>query len=96
MDMNSFLGDKLCEFVENNNLKNAVTDFTRVATRVSKSNQLTTSKSLIDVLLHNGDFVDIAKVIGCPFSDHKFVSATLKLQAVRTELEFSSFTRISS
>jgi len=41
----------------------------------------THSSTLIDVILHNGDLIIGSDVIGCPFSDHKFVVAVLKLPA---------------
>ncbi len=41
----------------------------------------THSSTLIDVVLHNGDLITGSDVIGCPFSDHKFVLAALKLTA---------------
>ena len=41
----------------------------------------THSSTLIDVILHNGDLITSSDVIGCPFSDHKFVVAALKQTA---------------
>ena len=41
----------------------------------------THSSTLIDVVLHNGDLITGSDVLGCPFSDHKFVVAALKLTA---------------
>ena len=41
----------------------------------------THSSTLIDVVLHNGDLIIGSDVLGCPFSDHKFVVAALKLTA---------------
>lgn len=47
MDTMSSSGEKLLYFIESNNLKNAVSDYTRVATRQHKSSIISTSKSLI-------------------------------------------------
>ena len=37
------------------------------------------SSTLIDVILHNGNLVEDSDVLGCPYSDHKFVVASLRL-----------------
>lgn len=41
----------------------------------------THSSALIDVVLRNGDLIAHSDVISCPFSDHMFVVAALRLPA---------------
>ncbi len=41
----------------------------------------THSSTLSGVVLHNGDLITGSDVIGCPFSDHKFLVASLTLTA---------------
>ncbi|CAF1032247.1 unnamed protein product [Brachionus calyciflorus] len=61
-------------------------------------------QKLIDLFLHNGDFVDETNSIECPFSDHNFVIAKLSIKkqsAIRKKiicrnLCFENLTRISS
>ena len=43
-----------------------------------KKNKYITSKTLIDVAIHNGESLINTKVIGCPLSDHHFVIAALE------------------
>jgi hypothetical protein len=38
-----------------------------------------TSKTIIDVLLHNQDLITNTKVVCCPFSDHRFILANFKI-----------------
>jgi hypothetical protein len=59
---------------------NHVTEFTRVAKKFyKKKNKYITSKTIIDVVLHNRDLVQSTKVVNCPYSDHKFVVTKIKL-----------------
>ena len=59
---------------------NHVTEFTRVARKFyKKKNKYITSKTIIDVVLHNRDLVQSTKVVNCPYSDHKFVVTKIKL-----------------
>ncbi len=58
MDLNCEKGDDLKEFLINNDYKNYVSKDTRIATYLcSKTNTLKTTKTLIDVIIHNGDKV---------------------------------------
>jgi hypothetical protein len=85
-DLNMDLSDANTEdtdfkdFLTNNDLINYVKDYTRVVTRyIVAQNSFITSKTLIDVILHNSDLVVETSVIDCPFSDHKFVAANIKI-----------------
>ena len=61
-------------------LKNFVTKFTRIATNYySKKDVYRTSKTLIDVILHNGEEIISTKVFVCLFSNQNFVFATLSI-----------------
>jgi hypothetical protein len=75
-------GCDLAEFVENNELTNYVTKPTRTATYKSKTADLMwNTSSLLDVLISNQSFVNEVQVIDCPFSDHKFVAASLQFDS---------------
>ena len=80
MDLFSKQGSELKQFMISNDLKNFVTKFTRIATNYySEKDVYRTSKTLIDVILHNEEEIISTKVFGCPFSDHNFVLATLSI-----------------
>ncbi|CAF0894607.1 unnamed protein product, partial [Brachionus calyciflorus] len=93
-------------FIENNDLVNFVIKPTRVCLyrNYKNSNDVKTSETLIDLFLHNSDFVDETNSIECPFSDHNFVIAKLsiiKQSAIRKkiicrDLCFENLKRISS
>ena len=82
-----YINDKgilLQEFLSNYNLKNAVAKATRIASYKNKINgEIRTSTSLIDVLLYNSDLIQKTSIIGCPFSDHHFVLASIKLKPTK-------------
>jgi hypothetical protein len=70
MDLLSNKGNELKEFLLNNQLKNSVMQHTRVCRSFfEKKNKYITSKSLIDVVLHNQNLVKSTEVIGCPFNE---------------------------
>ena len=78
MDLKSIKGIDLTNFLIRNDLKNFVNEHTRVCRSFYKDKKkYQTSKSLIDVCISNHDKVVDVKVIGCPFSDHKFLVAAL-------------------
>ena len=82
MDLACNRGDVLKSFVENFNLKNYVFEYTRVCKKFyKKKNKNNISKTIIDVVLHNSNLVASTKTIDCPFSDHRFVSIKIKLNA---------------
>ncbi|CAF0861672.1 unnamed protein product, partial [Brachionus calyciflorus] len=71
---------KIKDFIQNNDLINFVTKPTRISTKFyKKSNTTKKTTTLIDLLLHNGDLVENADVIDCPFSDHNFVVSKLSI-----------------
>lgn len=45
----------------------------------------TMSSTLIDVMIHNNNLITDSKVIGCPFSDHKFNVGSIKLDHCKRE-----------
>ena len=53
-----------------------------------KKGAFTTSKTLIDVIIHNEDMITDVSCIGCPFSDHHFVLASIDitLEKIKPEL----------
>ena len=78
MDLRSSKGIDLLNFLIRNDLKNFVNEHTRVCRSYYKEKKkFQTSKSLIDVCISNQNKVTDIKVIGCPFSDHKFLVAAL-------------------
>lgn len=89
MDMLDKNNKNLVEFLGNNDLVYFVTEPTRVSQsycNCNKSQKLKSSKTIIDVILHNGDFIENTQVINCPFSDHCFVAANLLLKTmIKTE-----------
>ena len=65
-------------FLSTYNLRNFVKDPTRQVYKLKKhSRELTYSSTLIDVILHNREFVKDTSVVGCPFSYHNFVACSL-------------------
>ena len=84
MNTNSQNGNELVSFIKDNNLDNIVIQPTRVRTCFYKnrSKMKNTSATHIDVILHNKLLTNKTEVIGCPFSDHKFVVASIKLNLV--------------
>ena len=63
-------------------LTNFVKESTRVQTRLSRKNSnscFRESSTLLDVILHNDILITDTLVIGCPFSDHKFVAASINI-----------------
>jgi len=71
----------LIDFLLNNNLNQAVKKPTRICAKYyERTGQINCSKTLIDVLIHNNDFVKQTYNINCPFSDHKFIMAKLKVK----------------
>ena len=81
MDLNSSKGDELTSFMKNNNFFNFVKNSTRTCTRFySSTESYQTSESLLDVILHNADFVTKTDTFGCPFSDHDIVACCLNIK----------------
>ena len=84
MDLRSSKGLDLANFLLRNDLKNFVNEHTRVCRSYYKDKKkFQTSKSLIDVCISNQNKVTSVKVIGCPFSDHKFLVAALDLSRAK-------------
>ena len=82
MDLNSFHGNLLQDFMADFVLTNFVKESTRVASRLSRKNsssKFSESSTLLDVILHNDILITETLVVGCPFSDHKFVAASVSL-----------------
>ena len=84
MDLRSSKGNDLANFLMRNDLKNFVNEHTRVCRSYYKDKKkYQTSKSLIDVCISNQDKIIDIKVIGCPFSDHKFLVAAIDLSRTK-------------
>ncbi len=73
MDLKSKNGNDLNCFMINNDYKNFVTQYTRIKTNYyKKKDKFITSKTLIDVVIHNKNNIQNIMNINCPYSDHKF------------------------
>lgn len=73
-------GEELSKFLLNNSMVNYVKTPTRIHSTFQKKNQnYRCDQSLIDVVIHNDDFIEEVKVVPCPFSDHQFVSTFIKI-----------------
>ena len=80
---------ELRTWYEGRDYSQSVGDYTRVCTKFYEKTQSSkTSKSLLDVVIQNNEECKTAsRVIGCPFSDHKFVLSNLSLKsAIEIEL----------
>ena len=85
MDLRSTKGIDLRDFLIRNELKNFVNQHTRVCrSYYKKKKKYQTSKTLIDVIIHNQNRILETKVIGCPFSDHKFIIAALDFTSTKS------------
>ena len=78
----------LLEFMSFLNLNNYIQSSTRDAYRIIKSkNEIATSKTLIDVILHNSNLINSTHIYDHPLSDHKMIVAftdILKSKSVYT------------
>ena len=84
------------QLLSNYNLKNYVQGITRIGHyKNQKTGVIRTSESSIDVILHNGDLLCDSTIIGCPYSDHKFVLATINIQPM-TKNCFETLSRNTS
>jgi hypothetical protein len=78
-------GQCLNEFLENNGLKTVVASPTRLCVNKYKVNgSEADSSTLIDHLIVNEEQSIVCEVIGCPFSDHKFVLGAIEFDYVKT------------
>ncbi|CAF1091926.1 unnamed protein product, partial [Brachionus calyciflorus] len=85
------------QFIQNNELVNFVISPTRMCSKLfKKSNEIKNSKTLIDIFLHNGNLVDEAIPIECPFSDHCFVVAKLTIEKQLSNLKTVMCRNLSS
>ncbi len=88
MDLSSANLNPLKEFISLNKFQNFITEPTRVRTRFLKSsNDESSSSTLIDVIIHNKDLIKKTKVVSCPYSDHKFVLASINVDKHKPEPE---------
>ncbi|RNA01855.1 RNA-directed DNA polymerase from transposon BS [Brachionus plicatilis] len=80
--MNILNGENLniLSFMNNNELINVIESPTRTCWKYNNGiNETNKSETLIDVVLHNGNLVEQAKVVNCPFSDHDFIVVNIKM-----------------
>ena len=90
MDLLCNRGDSLREFMSLMDFTNHVNEPTRIAFYKNKStNNIRTTKTNIDNVITNGDYVKNTRVISCPFSDHMFVVANLKFESAKTVDQFT-------
>ena len=62
-------------------LKNYVKKYTRIAyCYFKKLKSFKTSKTLIDIAIHNSNEIVDNQVFGCPFSDHQFVLTSISIK----------------
>jgi hypothetical protein len=93
MDLKSSKGNDLAKFMARNELKNFVDVYTRIFRKYYKETKdYKTSKTLIDVAIHNQKKIIETAAIGCPFSDHHFVIAALDFHSPKLAT-FSNFGR---
>ena len=93
MNLKSNLGLPLKNFMISYKFSNFVNEATRIATRhLKKNGKHLCSSTLIDVLIHNKDLITKTEVADCPFSDHKFILGSLKLEKNKQN-EHLSFSR---
>ena len=94
MDLNSNKGKDLLDFMYINHFKNYIKDFTRISTKwCPYKNKYITSKTLIDVLLHNKDLISNTDSIECPFSDHNFILSSFQIENSKTIVNNCFLTR---
>ena len=78
----------LKDFITFNKFQNVIKEPTRERTRFFKaSGDETSSSTLIDILIHNKELVSATEVVPCPYSDHKFIIATIKTEKDKPESE---------
>jgi exonuclease III len=71
-------------FLKNYDLKNFVEGPTRIFTKFYEKNNISkTSKTLIDLVLHNKNFIKSNTIIDCPFSDHCFILTSLDIKSTK-------------
>ena len=76
-------GKLLINLIENNGFNNHIFEATRINTVYLKNkNIFKTSRTLLDVILHNNDTIKQVLVTSCPFSDHKFVCCALGFESI--------------
>ena len=69
---------------------------TRLVTKHCKStNELKTAAALLDVIIHNNNLINKTWVRECPFSDHKYVVATLESKSTRHIEEFCNLRNLN-
>ena len=80
MDLNSVNGKLLQNFILDFNFQNFIYEPTRTQAKIMKRNTLVhNSSTLLDVMIHNKSLISSTVVIDCPFSDHKFIAGSIKL-----------------
>ena len=95
-DLFSEEGKKLSEFIKDFGFKQYVDEHTRVVTKHYKStNELKTAAALLDVFIHNNNLINKTLVRECPFSDHKYVVATLESISIRPIEEFCNLRNLN-
>ena len=82
--MDPILGDpRFSSFLENFNLRTVTNEPTRIGVKSNKSGDITVKPSQIDHIIHQDGLDPSSEIIGCPFSDHKFLVASFNLHVDR-------------
>lgn len=85
MDLNNENNNPLFEFLKNTKLNNAINAPTRIrSSYCSKTNHFQLHSAILDVLIHNtSNIINKINIIGCPFSDHEFITAELNIERIK-------------
>ena len=80
-DLLSVCGSHLQKLLDNYEFKNYILEPTRVNTKYyKKTKSYKTSKTLLDVVIHNNNLIKRSMVVPCFFSDHKFVCCQIEFE----------------
>ena len=65
-------------------LINFINEPTRISTNYfNEINKFRTTETTLDLIIHNGDLIENTRLLDCPFSDHDFVTASLKFPSTK-------------
>ncbi|CAF1112143.1 unnamed protein product, partial [Brachionus calyciflorus] len=88
LNMNFNNNQNIKDFIDHNDMINFISKPTRICSKFySKSNTVKQSSTIIDLILHNGNYITETDVMECPFSDHCFVLAKLLINKPKNELK---------
>lgn len=74
LNMDHITGDnRFSEFLDNFNLKTLTDQPTRIGVKNQFNGEINVKLSMIDHIIHQNDLKPTSQIVGCPFSDHKFL-----------------------